>query len=183
MVEYGKQYLNLVQEDYRVIRWKLFNAVDAKQCGNVLLVIELLFCLPMANGRLERVFSYLKLIKNNRRTSLKDDTLDNLLHINVEDPALSNWDATRAVDLWCRDKVCRVNHGDSRSNPKCGPSTTEETETYKFSLNDQEWIGIADRETIDDDIDTDVDTESNNDDTNSIMNFELRNTNNFIHYY
>ena len=39
----------------------------------------------------------------------------------------------------------------------CEPSTTEETETYKFSLNDwEEWIGIADRETIDDDIDTDV---------------------------
>ena len=50
-----------------------------------------------------------------------------------------------------------MNHGDSRSNPMCEPSTTEETETYKFSLNDwEEWIGIADRETIDDDIDTDV---------------------------
>ena len=46
MVEYGKQYLNLVQEDYRVIWWKLFDAVDAKQWSNVLLVIELLFKPP-----------------------------------------------------------------------------------------------------------------------------------------
>ena len=67
-----------------------------------------------------------------------------------------------------------MNHGDSHSNPKCRPLTTEEIETYKFSLNDWEkWIGIADRETIDDDIDTDVDTKSNNDDTNSIMNLDL----------
>ena len=73
MVGYGKQYLNLVREDYKVIWWKLFNAVDAKGWTNVLAIIELLFCLLMANGRLERVFLQLKLIKNDRRTCLKED--------------------------------------------------------------------------------------------------------------
>ena len=59
-------------------------------------------------------------------------------------------------------------------NLKCGPLTTEETESYKFSLDDwEEWIGIADSKTIDDDINTDIDTNSNNDDTNSIMDLEL----------
>ena len=72
MVGYGKQYLNLVQVDYKVIQWKLFNAVDAKGWTNVLAIIELLFCLSMANGWLERVFSQ---IKNDRRTSLKENTL------------------------------------------------------------------------------------------------------------
>ena len=57
MLEYSKRYLNLVQEDYKVIWWKLFSAVDAKKWVNVLAVIELLFCLPIANGRVERVFS------------------------------------------------------------------------------------------------------------------------------
>ena len=100
--------------------------------------------------------------------------MDNLLRINVEGPSLSNWDTARAVDTSCRDKVRRVNHGDSHSNPKCRPSTTEETESYQFSINDwEEWIGIANSETIDDDIDADVDTDSNNDDTNSITNLEL----------
>ena len=56
MVEYAKQYLNLVQQDYKIVWWKLFNAVDAKKWSNVLAVIELLFCLPIANGRVERVF-------------------------------------------------------------------------------------------------------------------------------
>ena len=45
-VGYGKQYLNFVQEDYKVIWWK-FNTVDAKEWTNVLAIIELLFCLPM----------------------------------------------------------------------------------------------------------------------------------------
>ena len=52
--------------------------VDVKEWTNVLAIIELLFCLPMANGRLERVFSQLKLIKNDRQTCLKEDTLDRL---------------------------------------------------------------------------------------------------------
>ena len=36
MVGYGKQYLNLVQKDYKVIWWKLFNAVDVKGWTNVI---------------------------------------------------------------------------------------------------------------------------------------------------
>ena len=78
MVEYGKQYLNLVQNNYRIIWWKLFNAVDASRWKNVLAVIEMLFCNPIANGHLERVLSQLKLIKNNQHTCLGEDTLDHL---------------------------------------------------------------------------------------------------------
>ena len=31
IAEYATTYLNLVQEDYRVIWWKLFNCADAKK--------------------------------------------------------------------------------------------------------------------------------------------------------
>ena len=90
MVDYGREYLNLVQEDYKVLWWKLFNAVDSGQWKNILGVVELLFCLPMSNGHLERVFSQLKLIKINRRTRLGEDTLDRLIRINVEGPLSLN---------------------------------------------------------------------------------------------
>ena len=61
LVDYAKRYLDLVRDDYRVIWWKLFNSADAKKWGNILTVVELLFCLPISNGRVERVFSQLKL--------------------------------------------------------------------------------------------------------------------------
>ena len=41
---------------WKVVWWKLFSAVDAKKWSNVLVVTELLFCLPIANGQVERVF-------------------------------------------------------------------------------------------------------------------------------
>ena len=143
MVEYAKQYLNLVQEDYKVVLWKLFNAVNAKKWSNILAVVELLFCIPIANGRVERVFSQLKLIKNSRRTCLGENSLDHLLRINVEGPPLADWDATRAVELWWRDKTRRVNHQDTRSAPTKSQAREEETDTEheEFSLEDWEkWI-------------------------------------------
>jgi len=73
MAEYAKRYLNLVQEDYRMIWWKLFNSVDSKKWANILSLVELLFCLPMANGHVERLFSSLKLIKTDRRSCLSED--------------------------------------------------------------------------------------------------------------
>lgn len=38
MVEYSKQCLNLIQDGYKIIWWKLFNSVDAKNWWNVLVV-------------------------------------------------------------------------------------------------------------------------------------------------
>ncbi len=104
-------------------------------------IIELLFCLLIANGRVERVFSQLKLIKNSRRTCLGENTLDQLLRINVEGPPLADWDATRALELWWREKTQRVNHKDSGSAPRRPQEEETETEHKTFSPDDwEEWI-------------------------------------------
>ena len=58
----------------------------------MLKVVELLFTLLVSNGHLEKVFSQVKLIKTNNRTSLHENTLDQLIRINVEGPPLVNWD-------------------------------------------------------------------------------------------
>ena len=42
IVEYAKRYLNLFQDDYKVIWWKLFNSPDSTKWTNVLVVVELL---------------------------------------------------------------------------------------------------------------------------------------------
>ena len=101
----------------------------AKKWTNVLAIVEFLFCLPVANGRVERVFSQLKLIKNNRRTCLREYTLDQLLRINVEGPPLSDWDPTHALELWYMEKTRRLNVRDSRSAPRRPQSDEAELET------------------------------------------------------
>ena len=117
MVRYAQQYLNLVQESAHTIWWKLFNSSLSKNWTNILSLIELLFCLPVSNGRVERVFSSLKHIKSNCRTCLSENRLDDLIRIAVEGPPLSQWDATGAVHLWWKDKQ-RRNIGDTRAPPR-----------------------------------------------------------------
>lgn len=85
------------------------------------------------------------MIKLNRRTSLGEDTLDQLIRINVEGPHLSKWDASGALELWFKEKIRRVNHKETHSKRASGPSTSTDTEadsvTDSFSLEDwEDWI-------------------------------------------
>ena len=107
MAGYSKQYLNLVQESYQVIWWKLFNASCSSKWSNELGPVELLFCMPIINGHVERVFSSLKRIKTDLRSSLSEDHLDDLLKISVDGPLHQNWDSISAVRLWRKDKQRR----------------------------------------------------------------------------
>lgn len=46
MLEYAKEYLNLVQERVEVIWWKLFNASCSSRWSNILCLVQLLFLHP-----------------------------------------------------------------------------------------------------------------------------------------
>ena len=98
MVDYGKAYLNLT-ENYQKVWWKLFNNSDSIRWSNILSLIEMLFIIPVSNGHLERCFSQVKILKTNKRSSLNEQRLDNLLRIRLEGPPPNQWDATGAVQL------------------------------------------------------------------------------------
>ena len=120
------------------------NAPDSTKWTNILAVLELLFCLPVSNGHLERVFSQLKLIKGERRTSLGEDQLDQLIRINVEAPALSQWDASNAVELWLHDRTRRLNIRDTRTRPSSSSSPgqiadSDSQEDPPFTLSLESW--------------------------------------------
>ena len=139
MHDYAKQYLSLATEDYHIIWWKLFNAPNSSKWSNILSLIELLFCFPMANGRLERVFSALKLIKVDRRSRLGEDRLDNLVRIAVDGPPFHQWDATDAVQLWWKSCFQRRQVQDTRTAPTPSTSKTQEDSTDTYILNLEDW--------------------------------------------
>ena len=133
MTDYAKRYLDLVQDDYRTIWWKIFNSPSANNWNNILPLIELIFCLPMSNGRLERVFSTLKFLKSDRRSSLSEDRLDHLVRITVEGPPIAQWDATGAVQLWWKSKQRRQVQ-DTRTAPTSSRTDISEADE-NYSLN------------------------------------------------
>ena len=116
--------MNLTNEDYKCLWWKLFNSVDAGTWANILGLVELLFCLPVANGRVERMFSRLRIIKPDSRTSLSKDRLDSLLRIS-EGPSVDAWQVGRAIKLWWSEKT-RRQVGDARQLRRASRKPGEE---------------------------------------------------------
>ena len=82
ILQYAVQYISLSTMDYRAVWWRIFNAPTASEWSNVLTLIELLFSLPASNGKLERIFSQMNVIKTNKslkRSLLSNESLDDLL--------------------------------------------------------------------------------------------------------
>ena len=143
MVCYAKTYVNLVKDAYPVVWWKLFNCPEATKWTNILCVIELIFCLPLSNGHVERCFSQLKITKTNRRASLGENTLDHLLRIRIEGPPLKKWDASGAIQLWWEAKTRRVDacHSGSRVRKNSEKSVSESSVEDNLDLADWDtWL-------------------------------------------
>ena len=67
---------------------------------NALMLARLLFSIPFSNGKLERVFSQLNLIKTNKRATLSDQALQDLMTLNASRIALKNHTPNSAIPLW-----------------------------------------------------------------------------------
>ena len=94
-------YISLATCEYRAVWWpQLFHAPCASEWANMLILAELLFSLPASNGKEERTFSQLKVIKSDKRTSINNDTLDDLLTIVTSDCSTKDFNPDKAIDLW-----------------------------------------------------------------------------------
>ena len=103
IIDYATTYLRIGSDDYKKVWYQLHSSPDSTKWPNIMLIAELLFSLPFSTAKVERFFSVLKIIKNERRTNLKCSTLNDLLEVNTEGPTLSSFSADAAVDLWWGD--------------------------------------------------------------------------------
>ena len=79
----------------------LYNASD---WTSVLILACLLFMLPVSNGKLERVFSTMKNMKVDKRSSVSNELLDDLLVINVDKVNIEEFKADHSIDICLRSK-------------------------------------------------------------------------------
>ena len=105
MMLYAAQFISLTTLDYRAVWWRLFHSLNSSSWPNVLALCRLLFPLPVSNGKLERIFSVLKLIEVNRRLSLENDTLKDLLMLNTDGKSMESFNPDPCIDLWWQAKT------------------------------------------------------------------------------
>lgn len=98
-IAYASQYISISTMEYRAVWWHLFHAPNSSEWSNVLILSQLLFSLPVSNGKLERIFSQVNLIKSSKRASIGSDALVDLVTLNTDKLALSDFSPDGAIDL------------------------------------------------------------------------------------
>ena len=108
MLSYALQFISLSSTSYITVRWKLFHSPSSYDWVNVLSFACLLLTLRVSNGKLERVFSTMKNIKMEKRSSMSNEILD-LLTINIDKTDVKDFTADQSIDLWWKAKSRRPN--------------------------------------------------------------------------
>lgn len=120
---------------YRAVWWRLFHAPNAEEWFNCLTLVRLLLTLPVSNGKLERVFSTLKVLKVDKRSLIGNDTLDDLLVLNTDRIPLKEFDPDRSIKLWWNSKKRRVNQGPRKEHQRkyrdqeCDNSSSDDSQS------------------------------------------------------
>ncbi len=99
IVSYATQFISLSTMDYQSVWWRLFHAPNSPEWSNLLTLSTLLFSLPVSNGKLERAFSRLNLIKSSKRNCLGSDTLSDQLVLNTDKVPLQDFSPDTSIDL------------------------------------------------------------------------------------
>ena len=105
MLEYSTRYISLSTLPYRASDWH-----------NFLVLVELLFSLPSSNGKVERIFSQVDVIKTEKRTRLCNEALDDLLMITANNVPLKDFNSEAAITLWSKEKIQRPNQKERSIN-------------------------------------------------------------------
>ena len=161
IMTYASQFISLSTMSYQAVWWRLFHAPDSSSSwSNILTLAQLLFSLPISNGKLERVFSTLKTIKCDKRSCLGNEALDDLLMLNTDAIPLSQFNPDRSIDLWWKHTTRRptqsqrkdyaprrrTSSADHSNSSDCTANIeqqqTEETDSSeRFSMNDWDtWL-------------------------------------------
>jgi len=144
VLHYATTYISLSTLDYRAVWWKVFNSPDSSAWVNVLNLIELLFSLPVSNGVVERVFSQMNVIKGKKRSSLTNDTLDDLLSISSANLPLSEFDPNEAINLWWNEKIRRPNHSARKPYKKHKTRSTASCSSSSLSTSSSSSVIVCD---------------------------------------
>ena len=68
-------------------RWGAILYLLRSNClQNIVVLLELAIICPLNNATVERLFSFMKLVKTKLRSQLRDDTLNKVLRIKTESP-------------------------------------------------------------------------------------------------
>ena len=138
LMQYAVQFISLATMDYRAVWWRIFHAPTASEWSNALNLVQLLFSLPASNGKLERIFSQMNVIKTNKRSVLSNESLDDLLLLSIEGPPMKEFSPDAAIDLWWKEKLRRPHQNPRRKYKKRSGLNLPEVDSSSEESDEEE---------------------------------------------
>ena len=115
LIDYANKNLSATNINYRVTWRRIFDSSRAKNdFKDILLIVEICFCLPCSTTALERAFSRMKRLKTNLRSTIGESRLENLMRIGERGVSIEKFDAKPFVLAWAQDKIRRPNQKPKR---------------------------------------------------------------------
>ena len=110
--------VDIQEVNYLEIWSKVSTNISLKdECADVLHVINLLLITPLADAKVERMFSRMKRVKSDWRNKLRGDRLESLLRISEEGVSIDDYDPDKGIEQWYQKKVRRISSAKSHSYP------------------------------------------------------------------
>lgn len=112
----------------------------SSEWSNALTLARLLFSLPVSNGKLERIFSQLNLIKTNKRATLSNQALQDLLILNSSKLPLQDFTPHSAITLRWEGKQRRPNQSQRKKYKprKTSSSSSAQSESLETASDTEE---------------------------------------------
>jgi len=138
MAQYAVQFVSLSTLEYRSVWWRLFHSPSSSEWSNVLGLVTLLLSIPASNGKLERAFSQMNIIKTSKRSLMSNDSLDDLLLLTLNEVPLNRFSPDTAIDLWWKDKQRRPNQQKRKKYKQRNPNSASPQVETSSSESEEE---------------------------------------------
>jgi len=111
---------------------------SSSEWSNVLGLVTLLLSIPASNGKLERAFSQMNIIKTSKRSLMSNDSLDDLLLLTLNEVPLNRFSPDTAIDLWWKDKQRRPNQQKRKKYKQRNPNSASPQVETSSSESEEE---------------------------------------------
>ena len=140
MISYADHFVSIATLDYRAVWWRLCHSPNANSWTNILNLVRLLLTLPVSNEKLEWVFSTLKLLKVDKRSSPSNKVLDDLLLLNTDPASLNDFNPDESIRRWWVDKTRRPNQQPRKEYAKHAHHAQDKDESESDDHEDTELL-------------------------------------------
>ena len=159
LLSYAGHFIQLSTVDYQSVWWRIFHSPSCNEWTNLLILIQLLFALPASNGKIERVFSQLNVIKTKKRTALSNDTMNDLLVIKTSKCELKDFSPESSIRIWWEAKTRRPNQR-NRKQYAARKKSTVSSSTSTSNSSSSSTVSLLDSESTDNDEEEEAEDEA-----------------------